>query len=69
MTDYRRKVWIFYALTSKTSKGEWTHAHMDILNDIMDKICNRMQLGLIDMSRGVRIHVGLQSVDKGTDIS
>ena len=59
MTDYRHKVQMFYALTHKTSKGEWTRAHTDMLNDIAAKICNRMQLGLIDMSQGVRIHVGL----------
>ena len=59
MTDYCRKVRMFYALTRKTSKGEWTRGHTDMLNDIAAKICNRMQLGLIDMSRRVCIHVGL----------
>ena len=59
MTDYRRKVRMFYALTRKTSRGEWTHAHTDMLNNIAAKTCNRMQLGLIDMSQGVCIHVGL----------
>ena len=49
---------MFYALNHKTSSGEWTRTHTDMLNDIADKICNRMQLGLIKMSRGVRIHVG-----------
>ena len=49
---------MFYVLTCKTIKGEWTRAHTDMLNDIAAKICNRMQLGLIDMSRGVRTHVG-----------
>ena len=59
VTDYCCKVRMFYALTRKTRKGEWTRVHTDMLNDIADKICNCMQLGLIDMSRGVCIHVGL----------
>ena len=42
MTDYCRKVQMFCALTHKTSKGEWTRAHTDMLNDIAAKICNRM---------------------------
>ena len=68
MTDYHRKVWLFRMLTRKSSKGKWTRAHMDMLNNIAAKICNHMQLGLIDMSWRGCIHVGLKNVDTGTDV-
>ena len=44
MTDYRHKVQMFYALTHKTSKGEWTRAHTDMLNDIAVKFATACSL-------------------------
>ena len=50
VTDYKRKVRDLYALTCKTSNGRWTSGHTELLNDIADEICNRLELGLVDMS-------------------
>ena len=48
--DYKRKIRDLYALTHKTSNGRWTSGHTQLLNDIADEICNRLELGLVDMS-------------------
>ena len=59
MTDYKRRVQDLYALTHKGSDGRWTPTHTATLNDITDEICNHMKLGLVDLSKVLRIHVGI----------
>ena len=69
VTDYKRRIHPLYALTRKSSAGVWKREHTDLLNEVVDKICNRLRLGLVDMSKGVRIHVGLQSTEHGADVA
>ena len=59
MIDYKRHVRDLYALTPKTSDRRWTPAHTATLNDIADKICNRMKLGLVDLEKVLHIHGGI----------
>ena len=47
--DYKRHVRDLYVLTCKTSDGQWMPVHTTTLNDIADKICNHMKLGLVDL--------------------
>ena len=59
MTDYKLFVQDLYALTHKTSDGQWTSAHTASLNSFADEICNCMKLGLVDLSKVLHIHVGI----------
>ena len=49
MMDNKRHVRDLYALTRKTSDGQWMPTHTTTLNNIADEICNHMKLGLVDL--------------------
>ena len=63
MPDYKRLVKPILSLLSGSSDGVWKAEHTAALNCIADLVYRRLKLGLVDMSRGARIHVDADESD------
>ena len=66
MPDYKHLVKPILSLLSGSSDGVWKAEHTAALNCIADLVYRRLKLGLVDMSRGARIHVDADESDCST---
>ena len=63
MLDFRRLIKPLIALLKPSSGGKWTISHTQTLNEIMEHVYSRVQLGLFSSAEVVKIHVDADSSD------
>ena len=63
MPDFKRMVRPLTALLGEQGGGVWEFRHTEALNAIAEIVYHRWKLGLVDMSRGVDMHVDADQHD------
>lgn len=61
MPDYKRLAKPIMRLLSQGSDGVWRAEHTATLNNIMELVYHRLQLGLVDMNVGAMLHVDVDA--------
>ena len=59
--DYKRLAKPIMRLLSQGSDGVWRAEHTATLNNIMELVYHRLQLGLVDMNVGAMLHVDVDA--------
>ena len=63
MPDFKRMVRPITALLGEQGGGLWEARHTEAFNAIAEVVYHRLILGLVDMSRGVDVHVDADQHD------
>ena len=61
--DFKRRVKPIMNLLGTKSEGVWRSEHTEVLNQLMELVFKRLQLGLYDAKKPIKIHVNADEND------
>ena len=64
--DFKRRVKPIMNLLGTKSKGVWRSEHTEVLNQLMELVLKRLQLGLYDAKKPIKIYVNADENDCST---